>query len=114
MEMISRASKTVLYALSLVIALVAASASAYDRSVLIINNTSKPIIEFYGSNTGTQQWQEDILGVDVLPVGEEVNINFNDNTGYCIFDFKMVFDDGSEGIESRFNVCDYGSLTLTD
>ena len=93
---------------------VSATASAYDRHVTIVNDTSYSIVEFYGSNTGTQSWEEDILGVDVLGPGEEVEIDFNDATGYCKFDFMAVFDDGTETVEEGFNVCDYGTLTITE
>ncbi len=90
------------------------SALAYDRHVTLINESSNGIVEFYGSNTGTSDWQEDILGVDILASGEEVNIDFNDDTGYCKFDFKAVFDDGSEAIKEAFNVCDEATITVTD
>ncbi len=86
----------------------------YNREVTLINHTSRDIIEFYGSNTGTSDWQEDILGLDVLPSGDQADINFDDSTGYCMFDFLAVFSDGSEDVSERFNVCDYGTLTLTD
>ncbi len=91
-----------------------AAPDSYNRHVLLVNNTSKDIVEFYGSNTGTEEWEEDILGVDVLESGEEVEINFDDESGYCKFDFKTVFSDDSEDITEGFNVCDFGTLTLTD
>ncbi|OUD13111.1 hypothetical protein [Thioflexithrix psekupsensis] len=90
------------------------AADSYNRRVLVVNNTSMDLVEFYGSNTGTEEWEEDVLDVDVLPSGEEVEVNFNDNTGYCMFDFLMVFSDGTELTHSRFNVCDYGTFTITE
>ena len=67
---------------------------------------------FYRSNTGTNSWQEDILGRDVLPSGSEVRINFNDSTGYCMFDLKAVFEDGDEVIQERVNICEVGTFTF--
>ena len=90
-------------------ALVAATAlpaAALDRRVRIINNTKYTIVEFYGSHTGTTSWQEDILGYDVLPPGNSVNVNFDDGTGYCIFDFKAVFNDGDVLEKYGVNVCE--------
>ena len=114
--MIYRASRPMLYTLSLIIglAVMAGTATAYDRHVVLVNNTSKTIVEFYGSNTGTEDWEEDILGTDTLSPGQQVRINFDDGTEYCKFDFKMVFEDESEMIESEFNVCEYGTLTVSD
>lgn len=91
-----------------------AAPDSYNREVTLVNHTSRDIVEFYGSNTGASEWEEDILGLDVLASGEEADINFDDNTGYCKFDFLAVFSDGSEDVTEGFNVCDYGTLTLTD
>ena len=52
-------------ALSAALALATAlPAAALDRRVEIINNTGFTIVEFYGSNTGSDSWEEDILGPD--------------------------------------------------
>lgn len=90
----------------------AQSAFAQDRKVTIVNKTDFVITEFYGSNTGTNNWEEDILGSDVLGSGDRVVINFDDATGYCKFDFKAVFDDGDEIIEQGVNVCEVGTFTF--
>jgi hypothetical protein len=81
------------------------SSSSYDRHVTIINNTNSAIREFYGSNAGVDSWQEDILGSDILPAGSSVKINFDDGSGYCTFDFKAVFVDGSSLVDSNVDVC---------
>lgn len=86
---------------------------AADRRVRIINETSYDIVRFYGSNVGTDSWEEDILGRDILRAGRSVMINFDDGSGYCIFDFKAVFDDGDEVIKERVNVCKIGSFRFT-
>lgn len=90
----------------------APSAFAQDRKVTIVNSTDFVIVEFYGSNAGTDSWEEDILGSDVLGSGEKVEINFDDGTGHCKFDFKAVFNDGDEVIESGVNVCEVGTFTF--
>jgi len=86
-------------------------AAALDRRVEIINNTGFTIVEFYGSNTGSDTWEEDILGTDVLPSGSSVVINFDDATGYCMFDFRAVFDDGDVLERARVNVCETATFT---
>ena len=86
-------------------------AAALDRRVTIINNTGYTIVEFYGSNTGSDSWEEDILGPDVLPSGSSVVINFDDASGYCMFDFRAVFDDGDVLERAGVNVCETASFT---
>lgn len=83
-----------------------------DRNVTIINNTGATISRFYGSNAGSDSWEEDILGADVLPAGSRVNINFDDGSGYCTFDFKAEFADGSSSVERGVDVCTTGSVTF--
>lgn len=89
----------------------ATSAFAEDRRVLIVNNTGFTMVEFYGSNVGSDSWEEDILGFDVLPSGTSVNVNFDDGSGYCQFDFKAVFDDGDVVTAKRINICEIGRYT---
>jgi hypothetical protein len=91
----------------------ATSANALDRRVNIINETSYVIVEFYASNVGERDWEEDILGADILEPGASVMINIDDGTGYCKFDFMAVFDDGDEVIKEDVNVCEISSFRFT-
>lgn len=88
------------------------SGSTADRHVTIVNNTNTSIREFYGSNAGADTWQEDILGSDVLPAGSSVSINFDDGSGYCNFDFKAVFSDGTSLVDSNVDVCTTSTVTF--
>jgi hypothetical protein len=100
-----------LAATALLVAATALPAAALDRRVRIVNNTGYTIVEFYGSHRDARSWQEDILDLDVLPSGSSVSINFDDGTGYCIFDFKAVFSDGDELKKFGVNVCEIGTFT---
>ncbi|GGE36312.1 hypothetical protein [Actibacterium pelagium] len=104
-----------LTALSAAITLsVAAPAQALDRKVKIINETTYDMVRFYGSNIGREDWEEDILGSDILGAGDAIIINFDDGSGYCMFDFKAVFEDGDELIRKRVNVCETGTYRYTE
>ncbi|TFV57333.1 hypothetical protein E4P42_15640 [Mycobacterium sp. PS03-16] len=96
------------------IGLAAAPASAQDRNVLIINETRHTMVEFYASNIGRQTWEENILGEDVLPVGQSLNINFYDGTEACLYDFRAIFDDGDELVRNRIDVCAISSYRYTE
>lgn len=92
----------------------APAAFAADRTVTVNNRSSYQIQEFYASNVGTNDWEEDILGVDVLAPGEAVDIDIDDGTGACRFDFRAVFVDGDEAVKKNVNVCEISEFDFTD
>lgn len=109
--MFSRSHLITTMAALAVTATTALPAFALDRRVKIVNDTGYVLVEFYGSNKGSDSWEEDILGTDILRSGQSVMIDFDDGTGYCKFDFKAVFDDGDELIRKGVNICEIGTYT---
>ena len=106
---------TILLVVLTLAGLASGTASAQeDRRVRIINETNHTIVRFFGSNAGTTDWEEDILGDDVLAPGQSVVINFDDGTGYCKFDFKAEFDDGDEVVKHGIDVCEISSFRFTE
>lgn len=89
-----------------------ASADTHDRRVRITNATPYPIYQLYGSNTGTDVWEEDILGNSVLRSGESVVVDFDDGSGYCRFDLKAVYGRNSADVRNRVNVCTETNVTF--
>jgi hypothetical protein len=87
---------------------------AQDRHVRVINETSHTLVSFYASNILRPGWEEDILGLDVLAPGHSVRMNIDDGTGYCWFDLKAVFADGSEAVRYGVNVCRIETSTIYD
>jgi hypothetical protein len=87
-------------------------ATALDRRVTIVNNTGYTMVRFYASHRDARTWQEDIFGNKVLYSGYSVVVNIDDGTGYCIFDFKAVFDDGDEVESFGNNVCELSTFTF--
>jgi hypothetical protein len=85
-----------------------------DRRVRIINETKHTMMRFYASNVGQTSWEEDILGQSTLAPGSSVVINIDDGSGYCLYDFKGVFDDGDEVIQNRIDVCKIESFRFTE
>lgn len=92
----------------------AVPANAQDRHVEVVNETQHAIVQFYASNVDRGTWEEDILGESVLPVGQSVNINIDDGSGACMYDFKAVFDDGEELVRNGINVCTTSTYTYTE
>lgn len=84
-----------------------------NRHVAVTNASGVTITNFYGSSVGASTWEEDILGSSVIPSGATVDINFDDGTGACLFDFKAVFADGSTAVEQGINVCTTTGVTVS-
>lgn len=95
-------------------ALTPGMASAEDRRVRIINETRHTIVRFYASNVNASGWEEDILGREVLRPGASVVMNIDDGSGYCLYDFKAVFDDGDSLVRNRVDVCKISSYRYTE
>lgn len=107
-------NKLTIFSLSMVALLGAVSPSlAANRHVTIINKTGMTLKHFYASNAGTSSWEEDILGRDTLANGEEVEVNIDDGTGACKFDFKAVFDNGGSLVKEGVDVCTTSTFTYT-
>jgi len=101
-------------AVATLIGLAAAPANAQDRHVQVVNETQHAIVQFFASNVDRGTWEEDILGEAVLPVGQSVNINIDDGSGACIYDFKAVFEDGQELVRNGIDVCTTSTYTYTE
>jgi hypothetical protein len=92
-------------ALALALSMAGAASADDNKKVKIINETEHNIVQFYASRIGTNDWEEDILDVDILAPGQSVTINFG-GSDFCVYDFKAVFDDGDTLVRNRVNVCE--------
>lgn len=88
--------------------------AAENRHVDVTNGTSFVITEFYASTVNTNDWEEDILGVDTLAPGEAADINIDDGSDSCNYDFKAVFEDGDEVIKHNIDVCSVETFLYTE
>ena len=103
-----RASLATLLAIAL-----AGSAQALDRQVRIVNASSFEIVELYGSRVDART-PRNILGEATLPAGASVDVDLEDGSGYCMYNFRAVFDDGAVLERRRVNVCEVGTFRYTD
>lgn len=97
-----------------VLASFAVAADDKNRVVLINNKSGYVVTEIYASNTSAEDWQEDILHENVLKPGGTLRANIDDGTGHCMFDFRIVFEDGDEAEKRGFDVCKMEELNITD
>lgn len=90
------------------------AAAAYDRHVTIHNNTGLTLYRFYSTNSGASKWGSDVMGSSTLPNGSSMRLNFDNAKGYCVFDFRAVFEDGTVLQRANVDVCDIGDYYYTN
>ena len=88
------------------------SAAAVDRNVNIHNNTGYTIYRFYSTNSGASKWGNDVMGSTTLPYGNYMQLNFDNKYDYCVFDFRIEFEDGTSYEERDVDVCKVGDFTF--
>ena len=98
------------------LAMMAASAPAFadDLELTLSNDSSYVVVEFYASPSDVGDWEEDILGTDVLGSEESVEITIADGRTQCEYDLRFVFDDGDVLERGGVDLCETESYTLTD
>jgi hypothetical protein len=80
----------------------------------LVNKTSVSLIEFYASPSNLDDWENDILGEEVLTPGKATVIAVADTRQACTYDLKGVFSDGDKVEEKAVNICEVGSYTFRE
>jgi hypothetical protein len=89
-------------------------ATAGRQDFTVRNETSTDIVRIYVSTSNTNDWEEDVLGKDILEAGSSTKINFNNSTQGCYHDLKAVFRDGDVLERRDLNLCELRSYTFTN
>jgi hypothetical protein len=94
--------------------LVSLSASAQSMYLRVTNNTGFDIIMLHVSSSSTGDWEEDVLGTNILRNGATQQINFK-GKGSPIYDIKAIDEDGDTYYRMGVNVrTEDVTLTLSD
>src|SRR3546814_7470638 len=59
----------------------------------LINKTGYALSELYVSPNDEEDWQEDVLGKDVLDDGQSADIAFDRSSKACHWDLMVVYED---------------------
>lgn len=94
---------------ALVLGVLLMGSLAEAKQVQIVNNTGIIVTEIYLSPSGTDDWEDDILGGEVLGVGEGWQLNIE---GPAEWDLKLVGENGAEAIFAEINFNNYTRVTL--
>ena len=79
----------------------------------LVNKTGYILSELYVSPAAAQDWEDDVLGKDVLGDGEALDISFNRTVKTCKWDLKVVYeDDDSSAVWSCIDLCTVSRITI--
>lgn len=85
-----------------------------DLEFTLVNKTNATLTEFYASPNGVDDWEENILGQEVLNAGESATIAIADGRETCVYDVKGVFADGESAEQYDVNLCETESYEFSN
>lgn len=95
-----------------VFVLTAADARAGAQDFTLVNKTGFDIHSVFVSPHSTDEWEEDILGKDVLSNGEHVDIKFTRDTKGKAWDLKVADKNGKEFVWENINLLEVAKVTI--
>ncbi|KJV06713.1 hypothetical protein VZ95_20595 [Elstera litoralis] len=78
----------------------------------LTNKTGYTIDKVFVAPSKSNDWEEDILGRDVLENGAWVNITFPKKNQVCSYDVKVVYDDSTPAEWHNFNLCEISKISI--
>lgn len=113
MKKLAVAAKKLAVAAILSAAFAAAPALAGTQDFTILNNTGYQIDQVYVSASSKDEWEEDVLGRDTLPDDERTRIRFDRDEEACLWDLKVVYQDGESSEWQGINLCKVSVVSLS-
>lgn len=86
--------------------------AAGKQDFTVVNQTGYDIDEIYVSPSKSNDWEDDVMGRDVLANGQSVEIEFSKRENACSYDLKVVYSDQDEAEWENFDLCTVSSITL--
>ena len=107
-----RAVKMLVVVCALSMLLIPVASAAGEQDFTLVNQTKVEINAVYISPHSTNEWEEDILGQDTLPSGENVDITFSRTEKAAKWDLRIE-DKGGNAIEwENLNLLEISKVTL--
>ena len=104
---------SIAFVLLLALATFSVSAANAKLDFTLVNQTGVTISQLFISSTSVNDWEEDVLGVDVLPDGESVDITFSRHEDARLFDIKVVDSEDDSYEWFKIPLDEVNSLTLS-
>lgn len=103
--------KLFLVALIFTVAL-SGTAFAGRQDFTLVNQTGRDIINLYITPSQSYYWNDDILGVDVLPNGDSTHINFHRSEPDRYWSMMVTFSDGNDFVYEGIDLFSISQITL--
>ncbi|MEW6256668.1 MAG: argininosuccinate lyase [Pseudomonadota bacterium] len=88
-------------------------ALAAKQDFELVNKTGYDISHVYVSPTKSNDWEEDVLGKDILEDGDSWDIEFERGDKTCKWDLKVVYaDDNSAAYWRNIDLCTVEKITI--
>ncbi len=100
---------------AVVVSLIAATTALAQgkQNFTLVNQTGYTIAEVYVSPSKSDSWDADVMDMDVLPNNTEVDITFSRKEKSCMWDLKVVYDDGETAEWEGFNLCEVSTIAIS-
>lgn len=103
--------KLLLVALIFTVAL-SGTAFAGRQDFTLVNQTGRDIVNLYITPTHSYYWNDDILGVDVLPNGDSTHITFHRSETDRYWSMMVTFSDGNDFVYEGIDLFSVSKITL--
>lgn len=87
-------SMRILIIVAAIVMSISAVCLASPQDFVLVNNTGYPIYQINISPASANDWQEDVLGKQILNNGESLQVGFNSGN-IQMWDINAIFEDGS-------------------
>jgi hypothetical protein len=92
---------------------VPAGAGDAKQDFRLVNKTGYELKALYVAPAKSDDWEDDVLGQDVLGDGQAVNVHFSPKTKACIYDLKVTYsDDDSSAVWEKIDLCSVEKITI--
>ena len=87
------------------------AAFAGTQDFTLVNQTGVEIYRLFISETSNDDWEEDVLGRDVLPHGSRMDISFSGRSA-CLWDIMIMDEDENTVTWDGINLCEVSVVVL--
>jgi hypothetical protein len=112
MKLVSKTRVALAVGLAAIFLTATAFARAGKQDFVLHNETGVEIHELYVSPVSSDDWEEDVLGVDTLAAGDSVKVVFDDRDKHVHWDLKVVDSKGNSIEWNDLNLIEISELTL--
>ena len=79
----------------------------------LVNKTGYALSEVYVAPSKSDDWDQDVMGRDIVDDGEAVDISFDHADKSCKWDLKVIYqDDNSSAVWYGIDLCTVSKITI--